>query len=322
MIMPLRAFLKSHRDFIASLRFGIPLLSMWTLVAICCGAGAWAEETDTGPIEVSPCRIVLINEAALACDRAGVIAEFDVREGDRVKPGQRLVQLHDDVPRTALEIAQKESRNTAKVRFAEKASELAATEHKMGVRANELQPGSLSELELSKQKLAIDKADAEVVLAKFELELATLRCKQAEAELKAFQITAPFAGIVTRVHRRLGEAVRQGDPVVEIVATEVLRVEGYLPIRSAWQVKVGDAAQVRVDVPGEDLPIEAQVFPGQVVFIDPKSQPVDGGVRVYVEVDNSQGLLRAGAAARMTIAPKQKPAGAAAAPPIVENRRP
>jgi RND family efflux transporter MFP subunit len=284
------------------------------LVALAGGtlSAADAPSSAKEPIEVTPCRIMLIQEAVLACDKAGIIAAVEVREGAVVKTGARLVQLRDDAPNAALAVARKESENLSKVVFSEKAEKVAVKEHEMGLKANERQPGSISELELEKQKLAIEKAAAEVALSKFEIELAKLRVKQAQADLDAYQVNAPFDGVVTRVHRRVGEAVRQGDPIVECIAVGVLRVEGYLPIRDVWRAGVGDAAQVFVEIPGEDLPIEKQAFSGRVVFIDLKSQPVDGGARVHVEVSNEAGRLRPGLTARMLITPKQDLAGATA----------
>ena len=46
---------------------------------------------------------------------------------------------------------------------------------------------------------------------------------EAQAQLDTFSIRAPFAGVVTRVHRGKGEAVRQGDQVLELVSTQRVR---------------------------------------------------------------------------------------------------
>ena len=117
------------------------------------------------------------------------------------------------------------------------------------------------------------------------------------------RIEAPFDGQVRRIHKRPGEAVTQGTPILELVSTRRVKIEGLLPIEDLWDVKAGDEVEVKVElkVPGRKLEIEGETFQGKVVFVDPNVSPVNQSCRVWAEVENVGERLIEGLPASMTI---------------------
>ena len=100
-----------------------------------------------------------------------------------------------------------------------------------------------------------------------------------------------------------GEAVRQGDPIVALVSTKRVRVEGEIDVRGSWQVRRGNAVTVEIDLDDAPPEIKGRTFEGRLVYVDPTVDAISLTVRVWAEVDNPDGLLKAGLGATMTIFP-------------------
>jgi len=124
---------------------------------------------------------------------------------------------------------------------------------------------------------------------------------QLTAELNAFAIVTSFAGRVTKVHRSKGETVALGDPIVEVVALNRVRIEGYVGISDGLRVQPGASVSVKLDLPDAELAEENVELPGKLVFVDVGVEPVSGQIRVWAEVENSNDILRAGLPAKMRI---------------------
>jgi RND family efflux transporter MFP subunit len=261
-----------------------------------------AEPARQKSVEIEKqCTISLIDEVTLSCDRPGIIAFVLPREGDAVLSGQLVVSLQDDVPKATLAVADEEARSDVEIRYAVKAGEVARAEYEKVLDANRINEKTFPLVEVERLRLAAEKTVLEKESAEHRQQVNRLKRDEAQAQLETYRIKAPFDGVVTRAHRSPGEAVRQGDQVLELASTRRVRVEGAVRIRDVWSVKQGARVQVRLDIPDVDLEIEKQIFTGRVVFVDVKAEPVSATVRVWAEVDNPDNLLRAGLFARMTI---------------------
>src|SRR5262249_13012083 len=98
-----------------------------------------------------------------------------------------------------------------------------------------------------------------------------------------------------------GEAVRQGDQVLEVVNPQRVRIEGTVKISDIWHVKPGAQVEVSLDLPQVDLDVEKQVFTGKIVFVAVNAISASQGVQVWAEVQNPGNVLRAGLFASMKI---------------------
>ena len=83
------------------------------------------------PLEVESVVLRLFEEAEVPAQEAGVVTDVAVREGQRVKQGELLAQIDDQVPRLAAEaakaqydIARAKATNDVRIRFAKKALEV------------------------------------------------------------------------------------------------------------------------------------------------------------------------------------------------------
>jgi multidrug efflux pump subunit AcrA (membrane-fusion protein) len=159
----------------------------------------------------------------------------------------------------------------------------------------------LTELELRKLRLAAERSLLQLEQAEHRQELLRLDCEEQQAVLASYSVATQLGGMVTKVSKRPGEAVREGETVVEIVNTARLRVEGYVPLDQSWRIAVGQAAATYANLPQVDLPIEQVAFPSRIVFIEPKVEPVTQRVRIVAEVVNEENQLRDGLQATLLI---------------------
>lgn len=304
--------MRPHGDRVSR---GIGVLFVFGIVATAGGA----DPVRKGEITLTNCRVKIIDQIPLASDRAGVLAEMSLTEGSPITARQRVARIRDDVIQAQLAIAQQKAEFTGEVAAKEKARDSAENEYRQALEANRVTARTVTQLELERMKLAADIADSDIQKAKHELQVHRLERDQASAELAAYAITAPFSGIVTKVYKKRGEAVRQGDPVIELTSTDRVRVDGWLELPDSYRVTQGMPVKVQLDLENYDLPEEKLVFDGRITFVDVVVETTGEKVKVSAEVVNHDNVLRAGLIARMTIIPTRT---ATAATPVSGTAKP
>lgn len=260
-----------------------------------------APAAKSADVELDECRILLMDAVTLASDRNGVLSRTVPEEGDVVKAESVIVTLRDDVPAAALAVANAKAENDVEVRYSIAAADVAQAEHEKAEQANVKLKGTVPEVEVGRLLLAAKRSRLQIEQADLQMKVHALERDQARAELASYSVVAPFDGTVTKVYRHRGEAVRQGDPIVDVTSTKRVRVEGDVPLNQSWNLKPGQEVSVRLSAPGLPKEIADQTFPGKLVFVDVTSQPVSGKTRVWAVVQNHDNILRAGLSARMRI---------------------
>jgi membrane fusion protein, multidrug efflux system len=255
--------------------------------------------TPGTPIVLPDCHIKALKTARLATDRPGVIAAVVPKEGDTVSRDQDLVRLMDEVPQANWEVAKLVADDVIEVEYATKLHRVDVLEYAKSVEANNKAPGTISEIELQRLKLNADKSELQIDKAKHDIKVNDMKAKQAKAELDTFHIQAPFDGFISQILKYRGEAVKQGDTILEMVNTDVVQVDGWVKDRDIWRVKLGCPVTVVLEIKGADPEIKNRVFHGKIGFVDQVATARD--TRVWAEVPNPGNLLRPGFLAKMTI---------------------
>jgi multidrug efflux pump subunit AcrA (membrane-fusion protein) len=127
------------------------------------------------------------------------------------------------------------------------------------------------------------------------------------------QFVSPHDGVVVAVFKGQGESAALHDPLFRVVNTDRLRVTGYLDVLDAWRVRVGESVRISPEIAGVEAAVSREPFWGHVVFVDNQIDPKTQTCKVTAEVDNRDGLLRAGLEARMEILPQHVAEGKGAA---------
>lgn len=263
--------------------------------------GPTGAAASTGEIRVENALIELIDKAELASTQTGVLA-FDVpEEGTQVQKDQVIARLDDTVPRASLAVAQAQASTDAEIRAAERIVEVADSEVDSAIEANRKFSGTVSDQEMNRLKLTAARSKFDVDTAKRDLEVAVARVHEAKMLLTTYEIKAPFAGIVRKRLKRNGEAVRQGDPVLELVSTDRLRVTARVPVQQLGAFRVGQQVLV---LPEFGQPGRSEPLRGTVKFVDlyGEADLVKNLVDVQIEVPNPDARLIPGLQATVVAA--------------------
>ncbi len=229
---------------------------------------------------VMPCR-----RAKLAPPAGGRIARLNVKEGDRVRPGQVLLTLWDDDVAARERIARQQLL-TAKAHVRE-VCELAKASARDAKRALELRARNFISQE------AVERANADAAAKQAGCDSAGTQVAEGEARIQAARadidrtvLRAPFAGIVAEVNGELGEYLTPSPPgiptlpAVDLIDDSCLYVSAPIDEVDAAQLKVGMNARVTLDA------FRGQHLPGRVRRIAPYVLAVEKQARtVEVEVE-------------------------------------
>jgi RND family efflux transporter MFP subunit len=281
---------------------------LWIAVA---GSALLANLAGAAEIEVPSVLVKLIEQVDVPAREAGVLEQLSVREGQMVKVGDPLAQIDDAAAKFAkhkaeleLDGARQLSESDVKVRFARKSSEVAAAELKRALDSQQRLADSVSASELDQLRLLAEKATLEIEQAQLEFNVAkTARelkendVRTAEHDVAQRRINAPIAGFVAQVHRHPGEWVEPGQAILRMLRLDRLRAEGLVSAQTVGDDLMGRS--VTLTVRQGDSPTQ---YSGKIVFVSPEIDPVNGQVRVWAEIDNSDLKLRPGLHGSMVIA--------------------
>lgn len=148
-----------------------------------------------------------------------------------------------------------------------------------------------AQFKVAQQRLRVAKAGP----TSEELQVAMSRIKEAEANLRAARqllqdttVTAPYTGVITRKHRKAGDYVRQGDPVVDIADLSNLEAEMRIPESYSSLFRPGLPVTLQV----ESISQERK---GEVVAVNASIDTQTRTFLIKVTVDNSDLSIKGGA---------------------------
>ncbi len=209
--------------------------------------------------------------ASLSAREGGLVTAVMVDAGDRATHGEPLVRL--DASLVEIELRRAEAAlDEALTRLAE-AQRLRDEAHALGANIPQ------STLRTREAQVAIEQA----ALARLDAE------KQRQEELVArHEVLAPFDGVVSRKRTEVGEWVTPGEPVLDFVATDQLRLDVQVPQDHFAGILVGGSVRVRLDAFPE------KHFVGSVAAKVPVGDASSRTFLVRVVLDNPSGEISAG----------------------------
>ena len=141
----------------------------------------------------------------------------------------------------------------------------------------------VSEAQLQEAAALLETARAELTRAKLDLDYMTIR--------------APFDGALQYRNAEEGDFVKVGDPVATFVDNRTIIVSANLSEFDAGYIDVGEEAEARLAT--------GETVYGRIRYIAPVADEATRTFAVELEVDNSNGELRAGGTAELRIAAEQ-----------------
>ena len=136
-------------------------------------------------------------------------------------------------------------------------------------------------------------SEAQLQEAVAMLKTAKAELTRAELDLGYMRIRAPFDGALQERHVEQGDFVSRGDPVATFVDNRTIIVSA--------DVSEFDARYVDVDEQAEARLATGETVRGRIRYVAPVADEATRTFRVELEVDNSDGRLRAGGTAELRI---------------------
>ncbi len=250
----------------------------------------------------------------VATSDMGIIREVLVHEGDLVDAEQPLVKLDDELVKASLEIAKQNLASRGAVNSADAELRLhtsRADKFEALVRSGNARPE-----ELERTKMEKEVAAARVLTAQETLIVRKLELERIQLELEHKVVRSPLKGVVTKVHREVGEFVAPTDPVVvTVVQLDPLLATFSLKPAQASQLQAGRAVQVLFA--SSETPVKAEVE-----FVSRVTDARSGTVRVKVRIPNAKGSCRSGDRCVLMLSDKTPSAPAVTEPPRSAKRTP
>lgn len=285
----------------------IPTATAVALVWLCPAAalaqfGGAPVSVVTAPVERRPVRLTQplvasvepVTRTTLAAEQPGLVAERSFDEGQRIEKGQVLARMKTDTleaMRDAAEAARVSAE--ASVARAEAEAALAAARAKRMQRLAASNAGNEDELSLA---LTTEKTAA----AEVNVRKATLAEKSADVErltlmIEESKVVSPIAGVVSKRNVEVGQWVKQGDPVADVVQFDPLFVRVNVPEEVIARVQPGDEARVTIDALG------GKQFVGKVDQVLPEADPGSRTFAVKILLPNPDHRIRPGFFARASL---------------------
>lgn len=224
------------------------------------------EPEEVSDLAVFSADLLPLRRATLAAEVAGNVDSLLVELGQRVRKGQVLVRI--DTRALRQQLAEAEALfNQAQDRF-ERAEKLFA-------------------------KRSITKEQQIDAVA--GRDVAEARLASARLLLEKSEVKAPWNGHVAAKRVEVGDYAGPGQPLLELVAMDRLKVQAPASAADVPYLKVGVPVVVRVDV----FPDEA--FTGEVVRLGAELDPSTRTLEVVAEIDNQDLRLRPGLFGRLEL---------------------
>lgn len=229
---------------------------------------------------VSACR-----RARLAPPLGGRIEKLPVREGERVKRGQLLLQLwNDDL--AARESVSREQLGGARSRVTE-ACLMADNAQREAARTRQLRDkGFVSEDRVDRAESEAKARQAACDTARAQVKEASARIDASRADTSRTLLRAPFDGIVAEVNGEVGEYLTPSPPgiptlpAIDLIDDSCLYVSAPIDEVDAARLKVGMQARISLDA------YRGKHFPGKLRRIAPYVLALEKQARtVEVEVE-------------------------------------
>jgi RND family efflux transporter MFP subunit len=226
-------------------------------------------DNNTNRIEatvINPFRI-----AAVAAEVGGLIDRFYFEPGDFVREGDTIVEISKKRYDLAVRKAQE---NVSALRSA---LSRATKDKEIKQKLVEMDASSMQELL---------RAEAEVEITEHRVQEAELALEQANLDLKACQVKAPFTGYLAIRHKEAYESAAPLEKLFTLIDSAKVYAVAFVPESLMRHFEKGTEAVFNHP--------SGKRFVGKVDRIEPVIDPKTDTKRVYVLIDNSDGQLGIG----------------------------
>ncbi len=221
----------------------------------------------------------------LSSDETGAIASLSVLEGDRVAAGDIVAKLDCRVQEIQLQIAEKMAGSTSQRIAASKSlKKRQAISQRIALLR---QQGHASESEIIRADLELAIAESKYNVAVEDAAIREIEAKRAAVQLERRTITAPFNGLIAKIHSREGEFLSPLHPeICSIVQVDKLLATFNVSSDQAQQFTVGQSYELRL--------ANGETISAEVYLVGVETDPQSGTVEIKLVIENSDYNIRSG----------------------------
>ena len=226
-------------------------------------------------------------EVTISNETAGTIEKILVDLGDKVKKGQLLIRL--DQREAKLALAQAEANlQAAKKALAQAQAEWRDADLSLKRIQQLHSEGVIATSQLDVAQTRFDSIEAQAHAREADIDRFRALVDLAHKHLSDTEIVAPISSEVQQRLVSIGEGVKEKTPLLHLVVTDPLKLQGTVPERFAPEIKIEQPVDVQVEAFTE------QVFSGMVQRVSPAVDVQTRSLALEAKVPNSAGLLKAG----------------------------
>jgi len=215
--------------------------------------------------------------ARLSLATSGLVVTLAVDAGDRVAAGDVLLELDAELARLQWESAEA---------AAEQARRALDDARRRLEEARSLAP------QQSIAETVVRDLAAEVAQDEAALQAAMAQAGYQQGVLHRHQLRAPFGGVISARHTELGEWVTPGEPVLELVAIDRLRIDLQVPEDHLGSVGEGDRVQFTLGANRQ------QPYVGRIAAVVPVTDPTARTFLLRVVPEKTVANMRPGMSVR------------------------
>ncbi len=190
-------------------------------------------------------------EVVISPDVSGEIIELPVKEGDTVQQGMLLARIKPDFYVTQVEQA-RAGVFQAKASMAQRQADLLEAESERTRQRDLFERAAIAQSVLEQAETRYDVAEAGLEGARYAVESAEARLREAEEQVRKTAIYSPMSGTVSVLLVELGERVvgtsqMAGTVMMRVARLDHMEVEVEVNENEIVNVAVGDTASIEVD---------------------------------------------------------------------------
>lgn len=211
----------------------------------------------------------------------GTVESVLVSPGDHVEKGQLLAVLSTDAEYSSNTAAAAAGVSSANTSFAQ-------ANDNLGRITSLFNAGGASQQELLNAQLAAESTASALQSARASYSAAASRGGNA-------LVTAPFSGVIGRIHVDEGNTASASQPLLTIASQELLTADLLLPEEAVGKLEIGDRAMVSASS------LIGESFPATVTAISPFIDPSTGLVAAEISITDESGKLVPGMAIKVAV---------------------
>jgi RND family efflux transporter MFP subunit len=219
-------------------------------------------------------------QTKMGLNQFGTVLELPVKEGDRVKQGQVLLQQDDRQERALLEALQLEANSNVRVEAAIADLRIKEAQYKRFLEM--AKTGAANPTEVEEAEVKVVYADAQVKIAKLELEKNKQEAKRQGFKVDQMTLRSTINGIVETIDAKVGEVTDPQKPLMTVVQNDPLWIEFFLP--TAQSAKLQD--QQNLDV---HYTTDQNWTPAKVIMMAPVADAASDTQKIRLEMKNTDG---------------------------------